>query len=511
MDSLEAGVLIAGRYKVIRRLGQGAVKQVYLAHDQLADTPVAVALLRENLGHDRTVGARFSREARAAAVLCSPYTVKVFDAAKLEDGTRYLVTEAVLGRGLDQALSDGAVTVKRAAMWTAQILTALEEAHALGMVHRDVKPENVLLSPGQSDGDDETVRLTDFGLAKILDDRLEGSIALRTAQGVIMGTPDYMPPEQWLGRELDARADLYATGVTLYELLTGNAPFTADSIEELGARHMAATVPGFDEGSPALMLALEPVVRRALEKDPRDRWNSAVEMRSAVLRAVGMKMPSPPTVRAPFDDEVGLEAVAHAELVCDLGIGPLQVIAAARVVLGRSGHVVARCLPECTENDRRARAVSRRHARIEWRAGVAWLSDLHSAGGTTLNGRKLKSGEDPVALAPEDEVGLGPYVRFVWEQADTGKGELPAWAKLTRVDRWGEGLVHVFVLREAVFGPEMKSTLVLPRELTGEASLRLTVRDGELLTKTALNAPTVKLADGQVWKIGGVTFCVAMG
>ncbi|MEZ4404963.1 MAG: FHA domain-containing serine/threonine-protein kinase [Polyangiales bacterium] len=510
MEALPAGTLIAGRYQVIRTLGRGSVKQVYLAQDRLGGGLVAVALLREHVGSDRTVGARFSREARAASVLTSPYTVRVFDAARLEDGTRYLVTEAVLGRGLDEALGEGPVSVTAAAMWAAQILTALSEAHARGMVHRDVKPENVLLAPATDDAVGEVARLTDFGLAKILDDRLEGSVALRTAQGVVMGTPDYMPPEQWQGRALDARADLYAAGVTLYEMLTGETPFEGDTLEALGAQHLVAEPRPFDEDTPAAMRALEPVVMRALAKDPRDRWPSAEAMRAEVLRAAGVKMPPPPTVRAPLDEGLGLEVVPHAEIVCDEALGAVQVLAAPRVVIGRSGHVVARCFPESPENERRGRSVSRRHARVEWRAGGAWITDLRSASGTTLNGRRVPSEGEPVALAPRDELGLGPHVRFVWEQGPTTRGALPPWAKLTRVDRWGEGLSHVFVLREAVFSADPGAAFALPRERAGEGALRFTLRDGRLMARAKANDPPTPLADGQAWCVGALTFRVAM-
>ena len=218
--------MVAGRYAIVRPLGRGATKQVFLADDRLAGGQVALALLVADDGIDPTMAARFSREGKAASVLRSRYTVQVFDSGKLADGTRYLASEAVIGRGLDEALGRGAVAPALAARWTAQVLVALSEAHARGIFHRDVKPENVLLAPS---GAGEVAKLTDCGLAKVLDSALEGAMQLRTAQNVVLGTPEYMAPEQWQGGVVDARTDVYATGVMLYELLVGRPPFEVEA------------------------------------------------------------------------------------------------------------------------------------------------------------------------------------------------------------------------------------------------------------------------------------------
>ncbi|MEZ4394650.1 MAG: serine/threonine-protein kinase, partial [Polyangiales bacterium] len=180
-EALDPGTLVVGRYQVVRSLGEGSVKRVFLAYDRLAQRQVALCLLRGEFGPDTHIGARFSREGRAAAALLSPYVVRVFDVGKTALGTRYLATEAVLGRGLDEALAYGAVPARIAVLWAAQVLAGLEEAHRRGVVHRDVKPENVMLASG--DGVIETAKLTDFGLAKLADPSLEGSIHLRTTQG----------------------------------------------------------------------------------------------------------------------------------------------------------------------------------------------------------------------------------------------------------------------------------------------------------------------------------------
>ena len=364
MLELTSGSLYAGRYAIVRLLGRGSVKQVYLAFDRLTQTQVALARLAERHGADVSVGARFSREARASSTLTSPFTVRVFDAGKTAAGERYLVSEAVLGRGLDHAVADGPIEPRVAATWAVEVLSALAEAHAKGLVHRDVKPENVMLAPTRGDPIGEVARLTDFGLAKILDQSLEGSVIVHTAAGVVMGTPDYMSPEQWAGAALDGRTDLYAVGVMLYEMLLGRVPFEAPSLPALAALHCHCVVPDFPADAPALAMVYEPIIRRALAKRPEDRWASADAMRAAIESAGAIHLPPPPTLRALIPDDEVLDALGHVELMSDVGVGPVQVLATPRLFLGRTGHVVVRCVPQSTDNDRRTRTVSRRHARM---------------------------------------------------------------------------------------------------------------------------------------------------
>ena len=509
MEDLASGTLYAGRYAIVRLLGRGSVKQVYLAYDRLTQTQVALSRLAERHGSDASVGARFSREARASSALTSPFTVRVFDAGKTADGERYLVSEAVLGRGLDQAFAAGPIAPLLAATWTAEVLCALAEAHARGLVHRDVKPENVLLAPTHGDPIGEVARLTDFGLAKILDQSLEGSIVVRTAAGVVMGTPDYMSPEQWAGAALDGRADLYAVGIMLYEMLLGRVPFEASSLLELAALHCQAEVPAFPADIPALARAYEPIVRRALAKRPEDRWPTADAMRSAIEATGGIRLPPPPTVRALIPDDEVLDALDQVELMSDAGVGPVQVLATPRLYLGRTGHVVARCLPPSDDNERRARTVSRRHARIEWHGGHAVIVDLQSASGTSVNGRSLAPGRAPFRLEHGDEIGLGPHVRFLFEHAATTAGALPSWARLTRLDRHGAGIAHVLVLTEATVASSPDAAIVAPPEAS-TATLILRARNGRLVALRDESEMPVELFDGQRWRLGDTTWTVAM-
>ena len=293
VDDLPEGTRVAGRYDVVRPLGRGAVKVVYLVYDVLARREVALSLLVPRMGVDTTVGPRFSREARAASVLTSPYVVRVLDVGKTADGTRYLATEAVIGRGLDQVIEHGPAPTFAAAVWTAEVLAALAEAHGRGVLHRDVKPENVMLAPMPTHPVGERAQLTDFGLAKVLDASLEGSVMLRTAQGVVMGTADYMPPEQWLGGAVDPRTDLYAVGAMFHELLTGSPPFRGATLADLCAAHLTAQVAPFARTLPEAVRAYEPVVRRALSKDPRQRFQGADEMRATLERIGTFSIGSP--------------------------------------------------------------------------------------------------------------------------------------------------------------------------------------------------------------------------
>jgi eukaryotic-like serine/threonine-protein kinase len=408
MEPLEAGVRIGGRYEIVRLLGKGAAKYVYLAHDVIARTQVAVAVLRQRPESDPTLGPRFSREARAASVLSSPYVVRVLDVGKLENGERYLVSEAVIGRGLDDAVTYGAVDPMSAAYWTAEVLDALSEAHGKGVLHRDVKPENVLLEPDESHPVGERARLTDFGLAKVLDTALEGSVMLHTAQGVVMGTADYMSPEQWQGGHVDRRSDLYSVGAMFFELLTGRVPYVRGSLQEICMAHVAAEVPTFDDRVMEGARVFEGIARRALSKRPSMRFQSADEMRTAI-EAVGKFTLARNTM---LDVNVDDIPFTRAEVVSDALVGAVQIVATSRVVLGRAGHMVLRCVPITEENDRRSRTLSRRHAILEWHGGTATLRDLGSSSGTTVANVSVDAAGAGVPLRQGDIITLGPHVRL---------------------------------------------------------------------------------------------------
>jgi len=503
VDELPSGTRVAGRYEVVRRLGRGSAKVVYLADDLLARRPVALALLVPRADADPTLGPRFSREARAASVLTSRHVVRVLDVGKTAEGLRYLVTEAVIGRGLDDAIADGAAPPMAAAMWTAEVLAALEEAHGRGILHRDVKPENVLLAPDATHPLGEAARLTDFGLAKVLDAALEGSVILRTAQGAVMGTADYMPPEQWAGDAIDPRTDLYAVGVMLYELLTGRCPFRGDTLREICAAHLTASVPDFGGDVSDAARAFEPIVRRALAKRPADRFAGADEMRAAIEAAGGFTIDA----GSAREVEVPEGAFARAEMVTDAGVGPVQILVAPRVVLGRAGHVVLRCVPFSPENDARVRTLSRRHARLDWRGGAAFLRDLGSATGTAVNGRRLDPRGEEAALRDGDLIALGPHVRLRFEQAFAMAGVLPGWARLTREDPYGAGLLHLLVLDVAEVSGAVGAAIRLPPGRARDGRLVLACGDGELVA--IAGGGSLPVRDGMTVRVGDVAISFA--
>src|SRR5881394_2384922 len=215
-----------GRYELVRHIARGGMAEVYLAHDNLLDRPVALKVLFPELSVDRSFVERFRREAQAAANLNHPNIVAIYDWGQ-EDGTYFIVMEYVEGRVLrDLIRSEAPLDPNQAAEITAEIASALAFAHRNGVVHRDVKPGNVLLTQSG------TVKVTDFGIARA------GTSDGLTQTGSVMGTATYFSPEQAQGLPVDGRSDVYALGVVLYEMVTGVAPFTAESPVSVAYKHV---------------------------------------------------------------------------------------------------------------------------------------------------------------------------------------------------------------------------------------------------------------------------------
>lgn len=261
-----------GRYRVVRLLGRGAMGVVYQAHDPVIDRSVAIKLLRIDLldGSDRTEFlSRFQREAQAAARCAHPNIVAVFDFA-MHNGDPFLAMEYVEGVSLaDRLRQQGKMPAEQAVQIMRQVLDALASAHAVGVVHRDVKPANMLLLPG------DRVKMTDFGIA-----RLESSEL--TQHGVVVGTPSYMSPEQCRGDTVDARSDLFSAGAVFYELLTGERAFGRGNASQVIYRLMNEVPPAIATDHPAIPRGLAIVLRRALAKTPQERFASAAAMAAAL-------------------------------------------------------------------------------------------------------------------------------------------------------------------------------------------------------------------------------------
>ena len=263
------GRLLGGRYELGRVLGRGGMAEVYEATDRVLLRPVAVKVLGEWLGGDTTFVERFRREALAAARLSHPELVAVYDTG-FEDGLHYLVMELVPGETLADALGrDGRMEPERATAIARAIARALTVAHAAGIVHRDVKPANVMLAA------DGRIRLMDLGIAR----SLEGADLTRTTS--ILGSPNYVSPEQARGERVDARSDLYSLGCVLYEMLAGRPPFDAESPVAVAYKHVheEPSPPSAEAPVPAW---LDAVTLRAMAKDPAARFQTADELRAAL-------------------------------------------------------------------------------------------------------------------------------------------------------------------------------------------------------------------------------------
>ena len=285
-----------GRYELHRRIARGGMADVFLARDQLLDRPVALKILFPEFATDQNFVERFRREAQAAANLSHPNIVSVYDWGE-EESTYFIVMEYVEGRSLAQILrDDGPLLPDRAADVATDIAAALGFAHRNGVIHRDVKPGNVLISPlGQ-------VKVTDFGIARAVttQDNL-------TQTGTVMGTATYFSPEQARGESVDPRSDVYSLGVVLYELLVGEPPFTGDNPVSVAYKHVQETAERPTRRNARIPTALEAVTMKALAKNPANRYASADDLAADLRR---YRDGRPVLAEAMLPDEQLTQAVA---------------------------------------------------------------------------------------------------------------------------------------------------------------------------------------------------------
>jgi eukaryotic-like serine/threonine-protein kinase len=273
---LVPGTVIAGRYRIESCLGSGGMGTVYRAVHLPLRRPVALKILSRDLSGEQWP-TRFEREARTSALLDHPACVRVLDHGRTTAGDHFIAMEMIEGPTLSAVLARvKRFPVSHAVRVTAEILGALEHAHGLGILHRDVKPENVMY--GTPDPWSRVV-LIDFGLSRLKQD------TAMTGGGMCVGSPSYLAPERLLGRSGGERSDLYSVGVILYELLTGVKPFRGATSADIARAHVQAPVLPLRTLRPELPEALERVVLKALSKDPERRWSSATEMLSALCAA----------------------------------------------------------------------------------------------------------------------------------------------------------------------------------------------------------------------------------
>src|SRR5262245_13973663 len=269
-DSL-INTLFDGRYRILRKLGSGGMANVYLAEDEDLGRRVAIKILNERYAEDDLFIERFRREAKSAAGLSHPNIVSIYDRGQAE-GTYYIAMEVIEGRSLKELImTRGALPIGGAIAYAKQLLEALRFAHRHGIIHRDIKPHNVLVSADQHvKANEPRLKVTDFGIAR------HGASQM-TEAGSIMGTAQYLSPEQARGAPVTAASDLYSAGVVLYEMLTGKVPFTGDSAIEIAMKHVNDPPAPPSTLRPEISPELDQIVLRALAKDPANRYQTAEE------------------------------------------------------------------------------------------------------------------------------------------------------------------------------------------------------------------------------------------
>jgi serine/threonine protein kinase len=261
------GEIVDGRYVLGEFLGSGGMGEVYLAHDEVLERDVALKVLRSHYAGDEVFAERFRREARSAASLSHPNIVQVYDRGEAEDGTSYIAMEYVPGGTLKEQIERrGPFGARDTAAVGAQIADALGAAHERGVIHRDIKPQNVLVT---SSGD---LKVTDFGIARA------ASAVTSSASGAIFGTAGYISPEQALGEPVGPRSDLYSLGVILYEMLTGGLPFTADNSIAVCMKHVTEPLRPPRLLNPEVPEGMDAVVVKLLAKNPAGRYAGATEL-----------------------------------------------------------------------------------------------------------------------------------------------------------------------------------------------------------------------------------------
>jgi beta-lactam-binding protein with PASTA domain len=295
MAQLAPDVMVDGRYRLVSRVGSGGMAEVWAAHDTHLDRMIALKLLHAHYAQDETFKERFRREASSAAALQHPHVVSIYDRGET-DNSYYIAMEYVPGRTLKDLIRDEApIDAVRAIDITLQILSALRFAHRHGVVHRDVKPQNVLID------EEGNIKVADFGIAR-------AGASDMTETGMVMGTAQYLSPEQAQGLEVGPESDLYSTGIVLYEMLCGHVPFDGDSPVAIAMRHVSEQPLPPSTANPGVPPDLDPIVLHALSKDPAQRYRDADEFIAALRQVRGTLTLAP----GPSTQQLGLAGVGAA-------------------------------------------------------------------------------------------------------------------------------------------------------------------------------------------------------
>lgn len=263
---LSKGQKINDRYEIIKTIGEGGMANVYLANDTILDRKVAIKVLRGDLSNDEKFIRRFKREALSVSNLSHPNIVEVYDVGE-EDGNYYIVMEYIEGKTLKQLLQKrGALTLNEVIDIMAQLTDGLAHAHEAYIIHRDIKPQNIMIE------DNGLVKITDFGIAMALN-----STQL-TQTNSVMGSVHYLPPEQANGKGSTVKSDIYSLGILMYELLTGSVPFKGDTAVEIALKHMKEKIPSIRKQNPTIPQSVENIVLKATAKNPKNRYDNVRDM-----------------------------------------------------------------------------------------------------------------------------------------------------------------------------------------------------------------------------------------
>ncbi len=314
------GANIGGKYRIVKLLGEGGMGCVYLGEQQMGSAvrKVAVKTLHKHLSMDPQIRARFSRECGTVSELEHPNTIQVYDFGTTDDGLLYIVMEFVQGRSLADILEkDGPMPADRVLNILTQVCGSLEEAHHRGIVHRDLKPDNIVLC--EKAGKKDWVEVLDFGIAKRSSESDPNEQKL-TQQGMVLGTPPYMSPEQFTGQPINATSDIYSLGVMTYEMLTGKLPFNGNTAWEWASQHMTAQPQPFEVQPNGNLLppAMRAAVMRALEKAPEARFANVTDY----LEALKGGPMSAPVAQPPSGGGGRAKTEMAAPAVSPPGMGP---------------------------------------------------------------------------------------------------------------------------------------------------------------------------------------------
>ncbi|PYP48652.1 MAG: hypothetical protein DMD42_00605 [Gemmatimonadetes bacterium] len=332
------GQVLADRYHIMKKLGEGGMGQVYLAEHVKMGRRSAIKVMHPSMVHDPEAVARFNREAANASRISDSHVCAIYDFGETEDGLIYLAMEFVEGEPLTELLArEGALPVARAADICIQVAAALQAAHDLDIVHRDLKPDNIMVTRGR-DGTDG-VKVVDFGLAKAVGGEGGGQKVTRT--GLVIGTPEFMSPEQLSGDKLDGRSDIYSLGLVLFNMLTGTLPFPADSVQEAMVKRLTDEPAELIEVRPDLHFppGLQQTLDTALARSPVDRYQSAAKFAHDLAAVSGLSRsdagPALPFTLADTDDQTELIEPVRARKR-----SRVPIVVGVIVALGAAGAVV---------------------------------------------------------------------------------------------------------------------------------------------------------------------------